>query len=138
MPIVVNVVSEDDYRIWVAEQKSTAGAAAYDPGKKYTAAELVSAGEAVYNTNCVACHQPEGQGMPPTFPAITGGKVSTGAISAHLDMVLNGSKKNPMMAAWGSQLSDMDIAAVITYERNALGNSVGDSIQPAEVAAARK
>ncbi len=138
MPIVVNVVSEDDYRIWVAEQKSAAGAAAYDPAKTYSVAELTSAGEAVYKTHCVACHQPNGSGMPPSFPALTGGKISTGPIANHLDIVLNGSKKNPMMAAFGSQLSDMDIAAVITYERNSLGNSVGDSLQPGEVAAARK
>ena len=138
MPIVVNVVSEDDYKIWVAEQKSAGGAAAYDPGKTYSVAELTSAGEAVYKTHCVACHQPNGNGMPPTFPALTGGKISTGPIANHLDIVLNGSKKNPMMAAFGSQLSDMEIAAVVTYERNALGNSVGDSLQPGEVAAARK
>lgn len=138
MPIVVNVVSEDDYKIWVAEQKSAAGAAAYDPSKTYSVAELTSAGEAVYNTHCVACHQPNGSGMPPTFPALTGGKITTGPIAGHLDIVLNGSKKNPMMAAFGSQLSDMDVAAVITYERNALGNSMGDSLQPGEVAAARK
>ena len=137
MPIVVNVVSEDDYKIWVAEQKADGGAAAYDPAKTYTVAELSSAGEAVYKTHCVACHQPEGQGMPPTFPAITGGAISTGPIASHLDIVLNGSKKNPMMAAFGAQLSDMEIAAVVTYERNALGNSVGDALQPAEVAAAR-
>ena len=137
MPIVVNVVSENDYKIWVAEQKSGTGAAAYDPAKTYTVAELSSAGESVYGTHCVACHQPGGNGMPPTFPALTGGKISTGPIANHLDIVLNGSKKNPMMAAFGSQLSDMEIAAVITYERNALGNSVGDSLQPGEVAAAR-
>jgi cytochrome c oxidase subunit 2 len=76
--------------------------------------------------------------MPPTFPALTGGQITTGPIANHLDIVLNGSKKNPMMVAWGPQLSDMEIAAVITYERNALGNSVGDSLQPGEVAAARK
>lgn len=138
MPIVVNVVSEDDYKIWVAEQKSAAGAAAYDPAKTYTVAELTSAGEAVYKTHCVACHQPNGSGMPPTFPALTGGKITTGPIAGHLDIVLNGSKKNPMMAAWGPQLSDMDIAAVIAYERNALGNSMGDALQPGDVAAARK
>jgi cytochrome c oxidase subunit 2 len=137
MPIVVNVVEEDEYKAWVAEQKGAAVAAAYDPGKTYTVAELSATGEAVYNTHCVACHQPDGKGMPPTFPALTGGQITTGPIGGHLDIVLNGSKKNPMMAAWGPQLSDMEIAAVITYERNALGNSVGDAMQPGDVAAAR-
>jgi len=107
-------------------------------GKTYTVAELSASGEAVYKTHCVACHQPNGNGMPPTFPALTGGTISTGPIANHLDIVLNGSKKNPMMVAFGAQLSDMEVASVITYERNALGNSVGDSLQPGDVAAARK
>ena len=138
MPIVVKVVSENDYKIWVAEQKSGSAAATYDPDKTYTVAELSSAGEGVYKTHCVACHQPDGKGMPPTFPALSGGKITTGSMAGHLDMVLNGSKKNPMMAAWAPQLTDLEIAAVITYERNALGNSVGDALQPGKVAAARK
>ncbi|MGD2140747.1 MAG: cytochrome c oxidase subunit II, partial [Burkholderiales bacterium] len=69
---------------------------------------------------------------------LTGGKITTGPIANHVDIVLHGSKKNPMMVAWGPQLSDMEIAAVITYERNALGNSMGDAVQPSEIAAARK
>jgi cytochrome c oxidase subunit 2 len=137
MPIVVDVVSEEDYRTWVAEQKATAGAPSFDPGKTYSVAELTKAGKAVYEANCAVCHKPGGEGMPPTFPAITDGKISTGPIADHIDIVVNGSKKNPMMASWGPQLSDMDLAAVITYERNALGNSVGDAVQPAEIAAAR-
>lgn len=138
MPIVVNVVSEDDYKDWVAEQKSGASKVAYEPGKTYTVAELTSTGEGVYKSHCVVCHQPDGRGNPPTFPALTGGKITTGPIANHVDIVLHGSKKNPMMVAWGPQLSDMEIAAVITYERNALGNSMGDAVQPSEIAAARK
>ena len=63
---------------------------------------------------------------------------ATGPIAGHVDIVLNGSKKNPAMAAWKGQLSDMEIAAVITYERNALGNALGDMVQPGDIAAARK
>lgn len=138
MPIVVNVVSEDEYQIWVANQKSGTAVAAHDPGKTYTVAELRSTGEAVYNEYCVTCHQPDGKGMPPTFPAITAGKITTGPIAGHIDLVVNGSKKNPMMVAWGAQLSDTEIAAVITYQRNALGNAVGDAVQPSAIAAARQ
>ena len=137
MPIVVNVVTEEEYRTWVAQQKQ-GGATAFDPTKTYPLAELQSEGEKVYRTHCVACHQPDGRGMPPTFPAITGGKITTGPKAGHIDIVLNGSKKNPMMVAWGPQLSDFEIAAVLTYQRNALGNSEGDAVQPAEIVAARK
>ncbi len=138
MPIVVEVKSEDDYMKWVAEQKAGGGAATYEPGKTYSVAELTSTGEGVYKTHCVVCHQPDGKGNPPTFPALSGGQITTGPKAGHIDIVVNGSKKNPMMVAWGPQLSDMEIAAVITYERNALGNSVGDAVQPSEIAAARK
>lgn len=136
MPIVVEVVSEDDYRKWVAEQKAGAAAPSFDANKTYSVAELVTAGEAVYKANCVACHQPDGSGMPPTFPPLKGGKITTGPLAAHIDIVVNGSKKNPMMAPW-SGLNDMEIAAVIAYERNAL-NSVGDAPQPGDIKAARK
>ncbi len=118
--------------------KNPAGAAVYDPNKEYPVSELSAIGEAVYTMHCVVCHRPDSKGMPPIFPAVVGGKISTGPIAHHVDMVLNGSKENPMMAAWGSQLADMEIAAVITYERNALGNPVGDAAQPGDIAAALK
>ncbi len=137
MPIVVEVVSEEDYKTWVSAQKSSAGAAAVDPNKTYSVSELMATGEAVYTTHCVACHQPGGQGLPPTFPAITGGKIATGPIANHIDIVVGGSKTNPMMVPWAGQLNDLEIAAVITYQRNALGNSLGDSVQPGSIAAAR-
>jgi cytochrome c oxidase subunit 2 len=138
MPIVVKVVTEDEYKEWVAQQKKGAAATAFDPNKSYTLAELKAGGEKVYQTHCVACHQPDGKGMPPTFPSIAGGKIATGPKSGHIDIVLNGSRKNPMMVAWGPQLSDFEIAAVLTYQRNAFGNSKGDAVQPAEIVAARK
>ena len=136
MPIVVEVVSEEDYQTWLQAKLADSGSPSFDPDKTYSVAELVSAGEQVYNMNCVACHQPDGVGMPPTFPAIKGGKIATGPMAAHLDIILNGSKKNPMMTAWGPQLSDLDIAAVIAYQRNGI-NSTGDILQPSDIAAAR-
>ncbi len=138
MPIVVEVVTEDEYKNWVARQKNVAAAASYDPDKQFTLAELTSKGEEVYQAHCVACHMPDGKGMPPTFPPIAGGKITTGPKPGHIDLVLNGSKKNPMMAAWGPQLSDLDIAAVLTFQRNSFGNRTRDLVQPKEVRAARK
>ena len=136
MPIVVEVVSEEDYQSWIQAKLTVAGAPSFDPDKSYSVADLITAGEQVYNANCVACHQADGVGMPPTFPAIKGGQISTGPLEGHLDIILNGSAKNPMMAAWGSILSDMDIAAVIAYQRNGI-NETGDFLQPTDIAAVR-
>lgn len=109
---------------------------AEDLSKEYSLDELMTKGEQVYNTACAACHQPTGAGMPPAFPSLIGSPITTGDVNAHIDMVVNGSKKNPAMAAFGAQLSKTDIAAVVTYERNAWGNNTGDVIQPADVDAA--
>ncbi len=90
-----------------------------------------------YAQNCAACHQPTGKGLPPAFPALDGSKIATGPKEGHLDRVLNG-KAGTAMAAFGKQLSDVEIAAVVTYERNAWGNKVGDMVQPSEVKALRQ
>jgi cytochrome c oxidase subunit 2 len=142
MPIVVEAVSEGKYKEWVAQQQSkksqTSTSAAADLNKTYTLDELKAEGEKVYGKTCVACHQANGQGMPPTFPALAGGKIATGPLAGHVDIVVNGSKKNPAMVAWKTQLSDLEIAGVITYERNSFGNKLGDMVQPKDIAAARK
>lgn len=78
-----------------------------------------------------------GKGIPGTFPALDGSPIATGDKAGHIEIVLFGGKKNPAMAAWGKQLSDTDIAAVITYERNSWGNHTGQPVQPKEVKAAR-
>ena len=137
MPIVVNVVSAEKYAQWIAEQKKKTAAAAEDPNKQWSAVELTARGDKVYAANCVACHQASGKGLPPAFPALDGSKIAAGDKKAHVDIVLNG-KPGTAMAAFGKLLSDTDIAAVVTYERNAWGNKAGDVIQPAEVKAARK
>lgn len=192
MPIVVDVVSEEDYAAWVAQnttavadtstdeaaassiatlQANATGAvassmatatttlAAAAPAVVATAAEevvqtaadseapaakssemsmeqLMTLGEKIYSVHCVACHQADGSGLPPTFPALTGGAIATGPIAGHLNNVLNG-QPGTAMIAFGAILSDEEIAAVVTYERNALGNEVGDMLSPADVAAAR-
>jgi len=107
-----------------------------DLAKVYSQDELMTMGEEVYMKACVACHQPTGAGLPPAFPALKGSPIAMGDIDVHIDMVLNGSKKNAAMAAFSSQLTKTEIAAVVTYERNAWGNNTGDLVQPAAVDAA--
>ena len=138
MPIVLVAKTEEDYQAWVKEQQGAAAAEAAAAKKTWTMDDLMARGKEVYTTNCLACHQAGGEGIPAAgFPALTGGKIATGPVDAHLDIVVNGSKVNPAMAAFGPQLSDVDIAAVVTYERNALGNSTGDMVQPSDVASMR-
>lgn len=132
MPIVVEAVSESDYKKWANRQKGQMVAAAAAAGKSWSKADLMKQGEKVYNQSCAACHGATGAGIPGVFPPITGGKIATGDIKGHLDIVING-KAGTAMAAFGKQLSDTDIAAVVTYERNALGNSKGDMVQPSQV-----
>ena len=142
MPIVVEALPEEKYNAWVADQKAQSSAAlaaaASAAGKTYSLDELKTEGEKVYTKNCVACHQANGQGLPPTFPALAHGKIATGPMAGVVDIVTNGSKKNPTMVAWKGQLSDTQIAAVITFARNSFGNTLGDMVQPSEIAAARK
>lgn len=137
MPIVVEVVSPEKYSAWVSGQKAKLAAVADDPNKVWSLDELKQRGEAVYTQNCAACHQPTGKGLPPAFPAIDGSKIANGPKDGHLDIVLNG-KAGTSMQSFGKQLSDTDIAAVLTYERNSWGNKTGDMVLPAEVKAARK
>ena len=136
MPVVVEVVSAEKYAAWVADQKKAMAAAADDPAKVWKLDELVARGEKVYAANCAACHQPTGAGLPPAFPALDGSKIVKGPKAAHLNIVLKG-KPGTAMAAFGAQLSDTDIAAVVAYERNAWTNKLGEVIQPAEVKALR-
>jgi len=137
MPIVVEVVSAEKYSEWVGEQKKKSAAAADDPNKKWNLAELKARGEKVYAANCVACHQANGQGVKGAFPALDGSALIKEPKGRHIEIVLNGRQKTAM-AAFGKQLSDTDIAAVITYERNSWSNKTGEVIQPSEIKAARK
>ena len=132
MPIVVEVKSEADYARWVADQKAMKLLSAGAASQNYAVADLIAKGEGVYNAACAGCHQVNGQGMPGAFPAITASAIATGPIQKHLDIVLNG-KAGTAMQAFKQQLSAVDLAAVVTFQRNGLGNSVGDSIQPSAV-----
>ena len=135
MPIVVVAKSEADYATWVAEQKAAAGAAAASAEREWTKDELMKRGAEVYTTNCAACHQPNGMGIPGAFPALAGSAIATGPAEGHVNIVMNG-KPGTAMAAYKNLLNDADLAAVITYERNSWGNSA-DIVQPAAVKAAR-
>lgn len=147
MPIVVVAKSEADYKQWVAQQKGQdlKLANAQEENKQMTKAELLEAGKTVYAATCTVCHQATGVGMPPAFPALVGGKITTGEVSKHIDQVLNG-VKGTAMQAFSDQLTDKDIAAVVTYQRNAWGNDdqtkygklAGGIVQPSDIAAARK
>jgi len=136
MPIVVNVVSQEDYDAWVAKKKGASADAAADNTRTFDIAELEARGEKIYAGTCAACHQANGEGMPGVFPAINGSKTATGPIEDHIKTVLNG-RPGTAMAAFGAQMSDADIAAVVTFQRNAWGNKMGDAAQPMQVAAAR-
>jgi cytochrome c oxidase subunit 2 len=136
MPIVVEVKSEEDYRKWVEAKKKEMLAAQDDPNKEWQVADLQARGEKVYAANCVACHQATGKGLPGAFPALEGSKLVLGPQDAQIDLLLKG-KAGTAMASY-KQLSDTELAAVMTYTRNAWGNKPEDAIvQPREVMAAR-
>jgi cytochrome c oxidase subunit 2 len=136
MPIVVNVVSDADYKKWVDGKKKEMAANADDPSKTWTVDELVKRGEKVYASNCVACHQANGKGVPGSFPALDGSPVVNGPRAHQIDIVMHGKNAMP---AWAPVLSDTEIAAVITYTRNSWSNKAAENIvQPAEIVAARK
>ena len=136
MPIVVEAVEPGKYALWVAGQKKKQAAIADDPDKTWTLDELSARGEKVYSANCVACHQANGMGLPPAIPALSGSRLTTGPKDRHIGIVLNG-KPGTAMTAF-KQLSDVELAAVITYERNAWNNKAGDMVAPAEIKARRK
>lgn len=145
MPIVVEAVSEEKYNTWIEAKKAEAAAGAAGADKEWTKEDLLAKGKTVYEKNCAVCHQANGAGLPPAFPAMTGSKIALGAIfgadgkylpDSHLDRLLNG---KGVMPAWKALLNDVDMAAVITYERQALGNAatVDPVLQPSQVKAAR-
>lgn len=137
MPIEVHVVSAEKYTAWVAAQQQLTATAAADDVREWALPEMIERGQKVFAANCAACHQADGKGLPPAFPPLDGSPVVTGDQAAQIALVLNG-KPGTAMAAFGGQLSDTDLAAVITYTRNSWSNSSGKVVQPADVASARK
>jgi cytochrome c oxidase subunit 2 len=131
MPIVVKALSEEDYAAWLVAKKEEAATMKALTEKEFTFDELYAQGETVYGRTCAACHGGAGEGG--VGPAIKGSAVATGALGDHMDMVINGSANNPMMQAFGVQLSEVDIASVITFQRSAFGNNMSDMVQPIDV-----
>jgi cytochrome c oxidase subunit 2 len=148
MPVVVEVKSKDDYTKWVGEQKQKLAAAADNPNKTWDLKELVARGEQVFNANCAACHQPGGTGNAAIgAPALVNDKVVLADRKHQIDVVLFGQTDGVVqppsggggkMPAW-KQLSDVEIASVVTYTRNSWGNKAAENVvQPADVKAERK
>ncbi|OFZ89491.1 MAG: cytochrome c oxidase subunit II [Betaproteobacteria bacterium RIFCSPLOWO2_12_FULL_62_58] len=142
MPIVVEAVEPEKYAAWVKEQKEKmAKAAVADaPDKPWTLDDLKARGEKIYGANCIACHQATGMGVPGAFPALSGSKIVTGPKDGQINVLLNGVVKDGKPTAMVSfkQLSDVELAAVITYTRNNWDNKTGEAIMPADVKALRK
>jgi cytochrome c oxidase subunit 2 len=132
MPVVVEVLPKEEFEAWMAEKQAAAAAVAELANQEWSMDQLVAQGQTVYTTFCMACHQQNGQGLPPAFPALTGSAIALGPIEDHVNIVLNG-KAGTAMAAYGALLSPVDLAAVVTYERNAIGNSVGDMVTPVQI-----
>ena len=135
MPIVVNVKTQADYASWVGEQKKLMAAKMDDPAKQWTGPELIARGEKVYAAQCVACHQASGKGMPPAFPPLDGSKTVLGARDNQVAVLMSGRQGTAMVSFKG--LTDVELAAVVTYTRNSWTNKVGDLVSPADIKAAR-
>ena len=136
MPVVVNALPEDEYNSWLADKKVAVAAERELSKKVFTLDELMIRGEAAYNRSCASCHMGNGEGVPGAFPALKNSVVALGSVKTHLDVVVNGAAGTAMQA-FGGQLSEVDLAAIITYERNAWGNDAGDDpdkiVQPVDV-----
>jgi cytochrome c oxidase subunit 2 len=135
MPIVVEAKSPEEFDAWLVRAKQDQVKDTADAVREWSKHELLTHGEKVY-ANCVACHGADGKGLPGAFPAIADSPVATGPVAAHVSVVMNG-KAGTAMQAFKNQLSDVDIAAVVTYQRNALGNNTGDIVQPTQVNSVR-
>lgn len=145
MPIVVEAVAEPQFNEWLAKKKSEGSAAEAAAGKAWGREELMAKGDEIYKRICIACHQADGKGLPGAFPALAGSKIVNSPFldkegrlvkDGHLDRVMNG-KPGTAMQAFKNTLSDAEIAAVVTHERNSFGNRMGDMVQPAQVKALR-
>jgi len=140
MPVVVEVRPEAEFDQWIEDQRIAAelagGAAVAARAKTWPMDELLPIGQETFLKHCATCHERDGMGQGIKYPALSGGVIATGPMADHLNRVMNG-KADTEMQAWAPQLSDLEIAAVITYERNSWLNSTGDVIQPLTVYEAR-
>lgn len=138
MPIVVEVVSPQDYQVWLDAQRSAAQAQSAAAQQDWSYDQLMARGEQVYASQCSACHGANGEGLGSVFPALKDSPVATtGSVERHIDIILNG-VSGTAMQAFMAQLSSVDVAAVTTYERNAWGNNTGDVITPQQIVDAKQ
>ncbi len=133
MPIVLEAVSKSDFQAWVADKKRQTAEQTSDEQRLWSLAELMEHGESVYSTQCAACHQADGSGLAPAFPALTGSDVVNGPIDEQINVVMNG-RTGTAMQAWSNTLSAADIAAALTYTRNAFGQEEDAVVQPQTIA----
>lgn len=132
MPIVVKAVPEAEYNQWLAQKKQEAAELRELTSKTFTLDELMERGKQVYSTHCASCHMENGEGVQGAFPALKGSALALGPVRDHINIVVHG-KTGTAMQAFGANIADVDMAAVITYERNAWGNGTGDAVQPIDV-----
>lgn len=138
MPIVVIAMEPDDFEQWIGDEETRQAEARAEEERllemQMDLDELMAVGERVYMAQCAACHQPNGQGIPGIFPALagTGMSVDPEGLTQHIDVVVNGARGTAMQA-YRNQLTMSELAAVITYERNAWGNNTGDEVQAADI-----
>jgi len=139
MPIVLEVVTMNQYQSWLVDQRAgvEAEAAAAAALGDFSYDDLMTEGAEVYARSCAACHGSEGQGMGSVFPALAGSSMALNDMAGHIDIVLNG-KPGTAMQSFSAQLTDVEIAAVITYERNAWGNDTGETVTPQMIIDAKK
>jgi len=133
MPIVLNVLPKAEYKAWAQKQRQDMAHEKAEIERLWTRNELMELGEHVYATQCATCHQADGQGLAPAFPALAGSDIATGPVNDNIEIVLHG-REGTAMQAWGNMLSESDIAAALTYTRNAFGNETGDVVQPQTIA----
>ncbi|MFG6178826.1 cytochrome c oxidase subunit II [Halomonas sp. THAF12] len=133
MPVVVEAMEPARFDEWLAERKAAAAEAALGIDREWGLDELMERGEQVYGTICASCHQPDGSGSPPAFPALAGNQALLDDRERHITTVVNG-VSGTAMPGFSNTLDPVEIAAVITYERNAWGNDAGDSVQPSAIA----
>lgn len=133
MPIVLNVLPRGEYETWIQQKRQDMAQEQKESERLWTRNELMEHGADVYATNCATCHQADGQGLAPAFPALAGSAVTNGPVDDNIEVVLHG-REGTAMPAWGTMLSDSDIAATLTFTRNAFGNETGDVVQPQTIA----
>ena len=141
MPVVVRAVEKEEYTAWVAEKLALAEVERLLTEKEWTKEELIERGEKVYKKNCVACHQVNGKGIPPVFPALDGSNIVMRDASRQIEILMEGVGPSYAMQAFGKQLGEVDIASVITYTRNAWSNKEkgdGKEVTPKDIVEYKK